>query len=62
MSDVQNRGDYYPIYLTLEAAFKKEFHETGFWKDGEGKLSKGTPAMETYQKRRKWFSAAFEFG
>lgn len=38
MSDVQNRGDYYPIYLTSEAAFKKEFHETGFWKDGEGKL------------------------
>ncbi len=38
MSDIQNRGDYYPIYLPSEPMLKKEFDETGFWKNGEGKL------------------------
>lgn len=38
MSNVSNRGEYFPIYLRSEPLTKKEFHETGFWSDNKGWL------------------------
>jgi len=37
-SDIRNRGEYIPHVLQSETAFKKEFHETGFWTDNGGQL------------------------
>ncbi|MFZ5821518.1 MAG: GNAT family N-acetyltransferase [Chloroflexota bacterium] len=36
MSDLRNRGDYYPLYLRSEPLLRKDFHETGFWSDEKG--------------------------
>lgn len=38
MSNVNNRGEYFPIYLRSEPLTRKEFHETGFWTDEKGWL------------------------
>ena len=38
MSDVHNKGEYYPIYLHSEPLTKKQFHETGFWSGNNGWL------------------------
>jgi hypothetical protein len=35
MSDIANRGEYYPLNLRSEVAFKKRFHEHGFWSEEE---------------------------
>jgi RimJ/RimL family protein N-acetyltransferase len=36
--DISNRGDYFPIGVQPEPAFKGAFQETGFWGDKEGLL------------------------
>lgn len=36
MSDLRNRGAYYPLYLRSEALLHKDFHETGFWSEEKG--------------------------
>ena len=36
--DISNRGDYFPIGVMSESAFRKHFHEDGFWDKGEGML------------------------
>jgi RimJ/RimL family protein N-acetyltransferase len=36
--DIANRGEYFPIGVVSEPAFKRAFHETGFWQDKEGML------------------------
>jgi RimJ/RimL family protein N-acetyltransferase len=36
--DVANRGDFWPLDLTSETAFKREFQENGFWTDEHGML------------------------
>jgi len=33
LSDLSNRGQYYPMMLIPEAQFKKTFYENGFWND-----------------------------
>lgn len=38
LSDLSTRGEHFPIRLPSEAAFRKEFHETGFWSDAFGRL------------------------
>jgi ribosomal-protein-alanine N-acetyltransferase len=35
MSDIANRGEYYPLHLRSEVVFKKRFHEHGFWSEEE---------------------------
>ena len=36
MSDLRNRGEYYPLYLNSEPPMQKDFHETGFWSEEKG--------------------------
>ena len=36
--DISNRGDYWPLDVDSEVAFKKEFNETGFWTAERGFL------------------------
>ena len=36
--DIANRGSYYPLGVMSEPAFRKHFHETGFWEKSEGML------------------------
>lgn len=36
--DIANRGDYYPVGVMSEPAFKSRFQQTGFWEDKEGTL------------------------
>ena len=37
-SDIENRGNFFPIFLPSEPQFKKEFQETGFWDKETGRL------------------------
>jgi ribosomal-protein-alanine N-acetyltransferase len=37
-SDVRARGVYFPLGLTSEVVFLKDFQETGFWKDNVGRM------------------------
>lgn len=37
-SDLENRGDYFPIFLHSESQFKRDFQEGGFWKDDFGRF------------------------
>lgn len=36
--DIQNRGSYFPLGITSETMFKRQFHESGLWSDSEGML------------------------
>ena len=36
--EIENRGDYFPLGVPSETAFKKRFHESGFWSQHEGQL------------------------
>jgi hypothetical protein len=38
LSDIANRGEYFPITIPSEAIFKKDFRETGFWQESFGRL------------------------
>jgi ribosomal-protein-alanine N-acetyltransferase len=37
-SDIKDRGEFFPITLSSEPLFKKEFSETGFWEEETGHL------------------------
>jgi [ribosomal protein S5]-alanine N-acetyltransferase len=37
-SDIENRGEFFPISLSSEPKFYNEFKETGFWTDQSGRL------------------------
>ncbi|CDZ80493.1 ribosomal-protein-L7/L12-serine acetyltransferase [Candidatus Rubidus massiliensis] len=37
-ANLSNRGDYFPLTVTSESLFKKQFSETGFWSDTYGRL------------------------
>ena len=37
-SDIENRGEFFPIFLSSEPKFYDEFKETGFWTDQFGRL------------------------
>lgn len=36
ISDLCNRGAYYPLYLSSVSLLRKDFHETGFWSEEKG--------------------------
>jgi RimJ/RimL family protein N-acetyltransferase len=38
LSDLASRGDYFPLSLMSETAFKREFHAHGFWSNDSGRL------------------------
>src|SRR5712691_12054434 len=38
LSDLASRGNYFPLHLVSETAFKREFHEHGFWSNDSGRL------------------------
>lgn len=38
LSDIENRGDFFPIFLVSESEFKKKFQENGFWSEDFGRL------------------------
>jgi hypothetical protein len=38
LSDIANRGEFFPIMIPSEAIFKKDFRDTGFWQEGFGRL------------------------
>lgn len=38
LQDISNRGEYYPLAVTAEPQFIKEFRETGFWTRDRGTL------------------------
>lgn len=46
LTDIANRGDFVPLHLPSEAAFKRQFHDTGFWNEDFGRLLIVTPADE----------------
>ncbi|HEX7248610.1 MAG TPA: GNAT family protein [Actinomycetota bacterium] len=40
---IEARGRYFPLGVTSESAFRREFDENGFWQKTEGMLLIGTP-------------------
>ncbi|HLA15164.1 MAG TPA: hypothetical protein VJZ25_09090, partial [Gemmatimonadaceae bacterium] len=36
--DLDNRGDYWPRAIISEAAYRREFQDTGFWGESFGRL------------------------
>ncbi|MES2615225.1 MAG: GNAT family protein [Bdellovibrionota bacterium] len=38
ISNLSNRGEFFPLTLTPQTTFKKRFYETGFWSDDFGRL------------------------
>lgn len=38
LTDIRNRGDYFPIGLQSESGLRKKFHDSGFWSDDSGLL------------------------
>jgi [ribosomal protein S5]-alanine N-acetyltransferase len=44
--DIRNRGEYFPLGVLSESAFKREFAEHGFWQREEGYLLMITPGQE----------------
>ncbi len=36
--DLDSRGDYWPLGIMSEVAYRREFQETGFWGDNFGRL------------------------
>lgn len=38
ITDIANRGDYVPLHIRSETTFKRQFHETGFWNDDDGRM------------------------
>lgn len=37
-SDIENRGEFFPIWLPSEAVFKNDFKRHGFWGDNQRRL------------------------
>ena len=37
-SDIENRGEFFPIFLSSEPKFYDEFKQTGMWTDESGRL------------------------
>lgn len=46
MSDVAARGDFFPVRLLSEPAFRKQFQETGFFTEADAQLLICTPEGE----------------
>jgi len=36
--DLDSRGEYWPLSIMSETAYRREFHETGFWGENFGRL------------------------
>jgi RimJ/RimL family protein N-acetyltransferase len=41
--DIDNRGNYFPLGVLSQPAFRKEFQETGFWSKEDGMLVMVSP-------------------
>lgn len=41
--DIDNRGEFFPRGILGQPAFRKQFHETGFWSKDEGMLVIAAP-------------------
>lgn len=37
-TDIENRGDFFPVGVSSEPDFRRNFQETGFWEKNAGKL------------------------
>jgi [ribosomal protein S5]-alanine N-acetyltransferase len=37
-SDIENRGEFFPMWLPSEAVFKHDFQRHGFWRENRGRL------------------------
>ncbi len=44
--DVEARGEYFPVYVKSETAFKHEFQQHGFWSDSAGQMLICTHELE----------------
>jgi RimJ/RimL family protein N-acetyltransferase len=44
--DIDNRGEYFPRGILSQPAFRKQFHDTGFWEKDDGMLVMVTPQDE----------------
>ena len=49
-ADITNRGDFFPVFLSSEAKFRKEFSETGFWEGDSGRLLERAPENRDGQR------------
>jgi RimJ/RimL family protein N-acetyltransferase len=38
LTDISNRGDYFPVNVQSETAFRREFQDSGLWSKDEGLL------------------------
>lgn len=38
ISDLSNRGEYYPLEFSSQVDYKNQFHEHGFWEESKGSL------------------------
>src|SRR5690606_33688052 len=38
LTDIRNRGDYFPVNVHSETRLRKQFQENGFWGDDKGML------------------------
>ncbi len=36
--DIDNHGDFVPLHIPSESTFKRQFHDTGFWSEDDGRL------------------------
>ena len=46
LTDIANRGDFVPLHIPSEPDFKRQFHDTGFWNEDDGRLLIVTPDDE----------------
>ncbi len=36
--DIDNHGDFVPLHIPSESTFKRQFHDTGFWSEDDGRF------------------------
>lgn len=66
ISDLSNRGDFFPLTLTPQNIFKKQFYETGFWNEDFGRFliinSDNSIVGSIYYFKTAIYSNALELG
>ena len=60
LTDIANRGDFVPLHIPSEAAFKRQFHETGFWSEDYGRFLIVDATEEIVGSIWFWLFAKFE--
>lgn len=46
LSDIRNRGDYFPLTFASEPGFRRQFQENGYWSEDKGLLLIVRPGAE----------------